>query len=689
MLKKLSLILILLLLCEFIGFSQWIPVNGMDGDEGTWIELQDSTLLFSGYGSGIASRNIGDTSWKQILNHSIWSLHGVENKAIIGFESMGICHRSFDQGNSWETLDMMIIAPSRFEVIDSVVFISGSTGVFKSLDYCSTWIPLVNDSSGSEYYRIYSDSHNLYFHRSALTSLYISGDYGATFDSVPMTGFPGSAFDISDVSVFNLKYWLCSHYGLFCFNPASQSWELISDSLIFNSMNQIGDQFYGAGKGVWRLTSGEEEWVDCSSGLGLASVSNVTGSENRIYCTGNTGCYFLDEDQQWQRYNTGLHGFYIRKVCAHGNEVWTCTQDELYYSGDRGSSFSRIDHDFENQLVRVAVNDTAVYLATSGNLFVSLDHGDTWESLTTTFPVTNLQISDFALGSKYIYLYCSNYPHGYFYRSEYSDIQWESLDNSIVANGRALTASDSIVLIGGNSSGNQIGAYISRENGENISPVDLYAPGQYPVAVKAVDNRFYLASGNTVFYSEDGTLSWESSQLDNPVLISTDISGNSECIAACGYMYEYTPLVTLSYDHGLSWYNIGTDLAELLSNAFTCVEISGNRLFLGSCFNGLWYRDDLLTGLNQPEQTLGNCMKIWPVPASDQVSIKLDTGYPCCGDLWISDMLGKPRSCLTNLMLNTGSNTFDIDVSAFPSGIYFARFISGNFNCSSRFIVQH
>jgi len=613
--------------------AQWIPVSGIEGDNCFKIVQQDSTLFMSTTGYGVVARNIRDTSWVQVLDEFSRGIMVVNDTALIGFSNWGDTFVSFSKGLDWETIHNPDLSPYKMESLDSLIFVQDYWGIAKSNDFCHTWLSVVGDSANGFSYFLFADNTYLYYCDNNANQLFYSDNYGYLFDSIPLNGFTGNVTNMIDVQSHDSTFWLASSLGLFRYNPDSASWFLYADSLIFNSFDLIGNHLYGSGNGIWRLSDNGSNWINESQGIERASVKNMLECNHMFYCASSEGCYTSDTAILWLPFNQGLHGFWISSISIHENEVWASTSGGLFRSLDFGESFTKMPSPGSINATKIVITDSLYFLSSYKNFFISYNHGESWVDHTVSTSLSNYYITDFALGSTYIFLYMLANPDEFFYRSSYTSIDWEAIDNDEILNGYHLAAHDSSILIAKKSSTYlQNPIYLSKDNGDHITLLEVLPGGNYPV-IKFVNDRMFVAEDNKLFYSDDGGTTWIDRLITDPLILVTDVSSNQECMLACGYMFEYTPLVSISYDNGSTWTSIAGNLVNCPSNSFSAIEVSGTRIFMGSQSNGLWFRDDLLTGIPGKQISVDGPLSFNPNPANESVELKLFIEQSCHGEI--------------------------------------------------------
>jgi hypothetical protein len=151
-------------------------------------------------------------------------------------------------------------------------------------------------------------------------------------------------------------------------------------------------------------------------------------------------------------------------------------------------------------------------------------------------------------------------------------------------------------------------------------------------------------------------------------------------------MYDYSPLVYITYDQGINWIDVADNLTDYGSIFLYHVQINGNRILLGSGSNGMWYRDDLITGMKQIPREKNDFLKIFPNPAYDKLFVTFNLREESDGRIVIHDLLGIPRYDSGIRHYLKGSNSEIIDVRSLPYGVFIISLLGNGQPFNQKFI---
>ena len=329
-----------------------------------WFFIGDSIYTFK---NGKIFRRINNTSWQALPswpgNNNVGSTRKIKasGQHIYALTSKGIFH-SPDAGNTWEiSLNEDFSQTSNFNVSE-----------MEALDQ-------------------YVVARVAYPNR-----LYVSDDYGATWQETPSEG--GRLFN-SGKHIFSIDS--TEYKYLFRFNGSPQIWDSIplylNQAILLSGVGESQDGTYWLGTArfsVARKKTDSDLWIPVVNGLRDASLQSLRYYDERLfYSAAYDQTFSPDNGNTWQqRMNTG----YINP-----NQIWSRgNYDYTWNNGlsDWGSTVMRClkNHRFEwaalgdtPDLIRsmAATGDTllSVELYDPFALYRSLDNGVSWNVLDSEF----------------------------------------------------------------------------------------------------------------------------------------------------------------------------------------------------------------------------------------------------------------------------------------------------------------
>lgn len=663
--------------------AQWVPVQGMDGATVYDIEIQDSVVFIVGPGQGISRRNIQAGGWNKTFPHAFSNLvHASEY--VLCHDYYDRLFRSNNRGLSWDTVDISPYWGDNLVAMDSILFMAASNYLIRSDDYGANWTPVIIPPFLS-YCMLECNGPALFIHNMYSPPAYVSTDLGVSWDSLVSIGLPGQ-LEPRSLYYYQSTYWLAQlDGGVYKFSESAGYWVSTNDTLKLYGFDEFLGVLYGFGpQGVFQLNSNFNGWITRNEGLESTSISGLAAYDTLFFCATDIGPFRTSTTLIWEPYYDGLHGLSILDVAQLGNEIWVCSSKGLHKSTDGGLSFTMCPISWDSPPQQVALTDSAYYLSTYYSFYISYDQGLTWlERNEGLVSVDN--VADFALGDEYLYLL----KYNTLFRSVYTPILWvpTTCPQSVyLAN---IAAHDSTLLVTRNSSSQlQYPVQISHDNGETFDTLWLIER-DYWLEMTYTNNKFFLYSYPPYYFSADGGYTWDSITINN-IHGACDLDENDECIAVVGYSpfdCSYSPLAYLSYDHGGSWLDVIDNLDHCGSNAVQTITLMPTRILLGTTSNGLWYRDDLLTG---EEERLANkvfLLSIYPNPTVDRVNVEFTLNETSMGEITIYDLMGRPVYSSGRRLFTRGENRTAVDTRQLKPGVYILAARMNDSLYSSKIVV--
>ena len=108
--------------------------------------------------------------------------------------------------------------------------------------------------------------------------------------------------------------------------------------------------------------------------------------------------------------------------------------------------------------------------------------------------------------------------------------------------------------------------------------------------------------------------------------------------------------------------------------------MDGNRIFASPYENGLWYRDDLLTGIVPETERQTSDISLYPNPAQNRVEVVYQGRAENAVSLSHFDILGNRIIRDRPMISSTNGATMSLDLQSIPAGIYFISLrVAGSF----------
>ena len=665
--------------------AQWVPVQGMDGADVYKVLVKDSLVFLIGNGQGISKRNMNNGTWHKVLNTTIYSLVKAGDY-IVGLwpYSFSTLFRTLDNGVTWDTISLSNLSPNDLVAINNSLFMAASHNLFRSDDFGITWYSIQNNIAVIGSGQLFANDTTLIYFNNNPKKIYYSENSGLHWDSLSTAGLGIYTYsELKDIFKFQSNFWMASD-RIFKYNSSSNNWMVNDTTKMFDKFGSFSGNLYGGGAGVYRLAPDNTTWIAENNGLETNLVKDLFATDSLLVCGSVNGVYKTDTSLSWSSYNEGLHGGWIHSIASKEDEVWVCSGIGLFKSTDGGMNFTRKPFSQPGEPWKIVLTDSLYFLHNDYNLFESIDSGETWNIIPTP-SIFNYYINDFAVGSQFIFLLKGDT----LYRAPISSYSWQKIpfNSNPLQWFRQISAHDSTILFCSNGSSLiSYPVYISHDNGFTIDTVSDIQQGYSPI-VKYDGTRFFTGEGASLRYSGDNGYTWTPFQPVNYFV--EDCSSKDAIFVMSGlYPYSFGPGASISYDQGLTWSDIVDNLAACGSDQMPKVGIAQERLLIGTSGNGLWYRNDLLTGINPVAQTSKGNLRVIPNPAASMIFITFTSEGRSSGSIKIVDLSGRQVYDSGSKIINSGQSSYPVDIRNFSDGIYLVLIITDDIVYTSKFQVH-
>jgi type IX secretion system substrate protein len=683
-----SLIFILLFL-PIISYSQWEKSTGLDGGELTEMVSLDSVLFAISPKLGIFSKsNNGD--WQHSYNEQAGNLISSGNCIIARQNYMSAPVRSFDYGNTWETLNHLD-GVYKILSIDTVLFF-GPYYTLRSFDYGDTYdtIQLPESVQNYEAYSLCDDSlYYAYFcNDDGLNKLYYSANYGETWDTICKSGLLSDNFGIiQHISYMNGTFWARVRYfsasstEIHVFDWNQNQWNDITNNLpgaVHNHLYEYDGTIYCCvdNHPVYQFNDGDSTWIKFTNIS--KNVNKLLACNDQLFCVTDQGAYSIDTNGIFTELNSGLSHRNITSIDELNDDIFVAANSEIFKSTDGGTSFVKMENAYGFQII---ATDSVIYTLSPHDLRRSWDGGETWYTSSNWLRCPN---GSLLKNMSITNTYCFVGTDQGLYRSLQGTFNWNRLENGpfypnfIVENVEAIGRT----VIAGEQWYTQ-NLYQSRTHGATFSFLDDY------YNISKVDQTFYILK-DTITYSDDMGASWKKIQYSpqNNVGHCIDIKGDTIIIG--GRDVYGNPSLQMTYSPLIHWIDIIDDLpnSSTFSGEYIAdLKIVDGKIFVANPVNGLWYRDDILTGTStENERPKKSEVSVFPNPVSNEAYFKF--AFPSSNKVQISiyNHCGEIVDVI-RLMNTGGQQQYVWNVKDKPAGIYYYRISGGGNSVTGKIVV--
>ncbi len=558
---KLTILLFVLINCNFNVTAQWVNCNGPNGAEILCVGVKGNEVM--------AVCSFGNSNhWSQLF-------------------------RSVDLGETWSPVlctNGYVIRDIAFQ--DSLIFMSTSdSGVYRSVDHGITWLPSLNGLASNECTSLAVVGNQVFVAIAA--GVYVTADGGINWTNVS-SGLPTQYF-VHDLATNGQQLFAATPVGMYRTDDWGQSWQASNNGLAGYDIRSIAARDSNViagsqGDGVFFSADLGNTWSNV--GFSISAIKDVSFYGDTLVVGKNNGVFYSpDHGQTWAPSNTGMGFREITKLAVDDSTILAGTMGGLYKSYQVPSNWSlkglpALDviamGGFGNVLFAGTINENGE----SAGVTVSKNNGTSWKPVNAGLPFQNLY-NEFpacflAVDNSML---MSLYNHGLFMTAD-TGSTWVTASNGIADSQIvALRMHDGILYALGNT-GLIHTSVDSAQTWNLFSSITLTNSNLVDIAF--LDTSLYVAtSGNDgVFVSNDNGVSWTAI---NNGLNSANI-WSMTVLDTILFVGTQPGGIHKSIDYGLTWipYNFGTP--EPWISALISVN---NHVFAGTVFHsGIVYSAD-------------------------------------------------------------------------------------------------
>jgi len=291
----------------------------------------DGAKVFAGFQHGFATSTDNGSTWHHGLNTFNLEIRSIATGgySLMATTNQGI-NTSTDNGITWDRIfyDMNV-----FETIDSIVYIGGENGFFRSTDYNKNliWQNIYGLPQRPKFTDIVANGLD------AFASLYGHGVY------------------FSNDTGWN---WSAANNGLTSYKLLGMN---MVDSTVFTASEN---------KGVFRSTDFGLNWKAANNGLTDTTVTCLSSYKNTIYAgTGRLGIFKSDDNgANWVQIKNEFSNSKILSLYSYGSNIFAGVEGKGFYmSANSGTDWLVYNTGLLNYNINsIAENDTDLFAGTNG-----------------------------------------------------------------------------------------------------------------------------------------------------------------------------------------------------------------------------------------------------------------------------------------------------------------------------------
>lgn len=672
---KTFILLLAIIMCQVIAFSQWQQTMGPCGGYITYLTVDSSNVFAGTKNNGIFLSTDYGVNWKGILKVTFpdaYHDNAVTAIAINGtrifayLNSQGL-FRSMDYGNKWSTLKKAPEFVKALTISGANIFAgTGNGGIFISKNNGNSWTAL---KKGPASITTLAAMGSLIFAGTTSDGVFLSKNNGDSWESVKDVQTNGyvSSLTISGSTIYavidgDIYYSMDNgnNWSFLKFSPGNAQLLTISGKEIFvatscslyNSLDNginwvkvnsnwtiqcfttsatIGSNiFVGTnGDGIFLSTDNRGKWSSVNNGLVNTNIFSLAINGEKLYAGTQTGLFLSkDNGNSWIEIDRSLRNLSVASILIFGSKIFASYRfSDLYHSTDDGKTWVAANL-FSGGLFQPSARDESQIVVGAGTeVYLSVDNGNSWTSIRpkhTRF-TGSTQVVSLAISGKNIFI--GTLSRGIFASMD-SGKTWYTANNGLDQNNSC---------------------YAMLINGGTI----------------------FAGLDEGVFSTTDNGMSWK------PHINSPD---NILSLAICGaniFAGTERDGLFISSDYGDTWKKINEGLRDMIINA---IGINETHIFVGTHTQAVWKRS--LSDLIEYEYTSTNLISIYPNPVSNMLNIYI-VGDPHKKDISIINTNG----ILVKSFRQIQTSNFELNTSEFLNGVYFIQVQSSCSLYSKKFIV--
>lgn len=376
---------------------------------------------------------------------------------------------------------------------------------------------------------------------------------------------------------------------------------------------------------------------------------------------GNIAVYTLIEKDSIIFAGTGFYGVYY--TTNNGNQwIQTSLNSNIIFSL----------YSFNNNLLSAVSHyyDYLDYNYLLPGIYRSTNNGLSWIQTLNNYSITSFtSAGNFSFASGYDGIYSSSDSGNTWFR--------KSLNNYWIGH----LMSNGSNLYGGSDTG---GLYKSTNMGLNWYQTTFTSHDVRSILIIG-PNIFVGTYGQGIFRSTNNGSNWSQTNINNMTVLAL-ISYGSNILAGTGDANSGSS-VFVSTNNGNTWIqkNEGMGNQTVLS-----LVIKGNYIFAGTYYN-VWKRPlSEILGVGKISSRIPNIFSLsqnYPNPFNSSTKIKIDIQKAYFTKLIIYDILSCEVEILVNEELKPGSYEYVLDATNYPSGIYFYKLLTQDFQETKKMIL--
>ena len=163
--------------------------------------------------------------------------------------------------------------------------------------------------------------------------------------------------------------------------------------------------FAGTTGDIYKSSDNGNTWTEVSSGIPVnARITSIVASGNAIFAGSASDGVFITTNggTSWNEINSGLADTHISQLAAMGTKLFAATLNGVFVFDNNGMSWGADNSSLKNINCFVVVNNQLVAGTDDSGVYLSVDSGATWTSVSSGMP-TNTRVWSLAASSDDIF----------------------------------------------------------------------------------------------------------------------------------------------------------------------------------------------------------------------------------------------------------------------------------------------
>ncbi|MDO9255859.1 MAG: T9SS type A sorting domain-containing protein [Bacteroidales bacterium] len=412
------------------------------------------------------------------------------------------------------------------------------------------------------------------------------------------------------------------------------------------------------------LNNGDK--IKCVTTSSLSCAAGNPATSNVITVSVSAVC-------PWQQ--TSLNNTTVTEIAISGNNI-LAVDGSVYLSSDMGNNWTKVNNGLPANIYvdAIAASGSTIFIGTfslvaSSGVYISSNNGSNW-ALASGLPAFTMVDEALAVSGNYVFV---GTTAGSVYLSSNNGSSWGVRNNGLPGTWvYKLAISGSNIFAGTNGEG----IYLSTNNGSNWAVVNTGIPANSKIRdiVISGNNIFASTFENGVFLSSNNGGNWTAVNNGLPANAYVNAIAVNDNNVFAGTVGDG---VYISTNNGGAWTAVNTGLTN---DTVLALAIYEDYIYAGTATGGVWKRSisGITTGIHEIETTVNNIV-IYPNPASNNITIESNER----ATIEIFNMQGQLIQGIS-----TNSPNTNVDISAFPDGVYVLKAKSGKGIVTKKFVKQ-